>query len=692
MRWCSMRSDPMRAKKNEAYIPFGAGGGLFLRVQFWRLLFLAGFAVLGAVRTPAQDVPPRRTGSQVIDDTTKQIYGPNTSRYFYEHEVFYNRPVLHAIDTFIHNYHRNSSYVQKYNNLYQDLGNIGTAIRPIYEQAPTTIGASTGFHAYDLYWDTESVRYFDTKSPYTNMQLVLGGKGRSLTRAAFSRNVNPRWNVGFNYRGLFVDKQIQRRGKNDRITRSNYYDIYTTYQNKDSTYRLFINHRRMYHRVNEFGGVQVDTSDYKGIEEYFDINARPWLTTASTEDLRTNFHIFHEYKIGSALQFYHTLDRYKQKNKFLDLANASQAFYYNYVDFSDSDSVRDATTIRTLRNEVGIKGNLLKLFYNGYYALRHYHMKYNHLPTDSINLVKWPAEKGDEHFLGGRMSLDLDSLMQLRGLAEFILVDQDQASEEFTYRLEGSLHSKWLTASLKQLSYKPSYLAQAYRGRHDYWDVFAPGSDTYREDGYRNVEMSQLSGFLHYRNSVLSISPGVTFSRFRNYVFFDQSNAHKDSVQQVLPVQSDGNQILASPEVRASLTFFRHITLTTHAIYTLFLENADDAIRVPELFANAQLSYSNIFFNGNLDMHGGVDLHWKSAYYAPGYDVATQQFYNQDVFESPAFPLVDLFFNAKIKRARIFFKYNNILQIALGRGYLPTPYYPGQRSIFDFGFDWSFYD
>ncbi len=283
------------------------------------------------------------------------------------------------------------------------------------------------------------------------------------------------------------------------------------------------------------------------------------------------------------------------------------------------------------------------------------------------------------------MSLDLDSLVQLNALAELILPDGNQQNTG-NYRIEGSLRSKWLTASLKQMLIKPSYLAQAYRGRHDYWDHYLDDAD-----GFENVEMSQLSGAIHYKNSVLSLSPGIAFTRLRNYIYFDQLT-EEDSVQQVFPVQSDGNQILASPEVRLAITFFRHVTFSNQAIYTLLLENAGDAIRVPELFVNAQLSYSNIFFNGNLDMHAGVDLNWKSGYYAPGYDPAIQQFYTQDVFESPSFPLVDIFFNAKIKRARVYFKYNNIFQIIRGTGYIPTPYYPGQRPIFDFGFDWSFYD
>jgi hypothetical protein len=227
---------------------------------------------------------------------------------------------------------------------------------------------------------------------------------------------------------------------------------------------------------------------------------------------------------------------------------------------------------------------------------------------------------------------------------------------------------------------KPGFLANAYRGSHDRWEF-----------DFRNIDVSQLNGYLHYGNRVLKLSPGVTFTRLRNYIFFDKWT-NVDTVQQVLPVQSDGNQIFASPEVRFSITFFRHITFSNQAIYTLFIENAHEAIRVPELFVNAQLSYANIFFNGNLDMHAGVDLHWKSTYYAPGYDPAIQQFFNQDSFQSPAFPLVDIFFNAKIKRARVFFKYHNVMQLLWKTGYLPTPYYPGQRNIFDFGFDWSFYD
>ena len=215
---------------------------LFLRVYFLRFLVLILCLTAGLLDLHAQGQTGKR-GSRIIDDTTKQIYGPKTSRYYYEHDVFLNRQTYHTIDTVIRDFHR-FSYVQTSLNTLQDLGNIGTSSRPIFYQIPQSIGASSGFQSYDVIWDAEEIRNYDTKSPYTKMYVILGGKGRSMTRASFSRNITPRWNFGFNYRALLVDKQVQRQSKGDRNVRSTYYDLYTAYQTKDSSYRAFANVRR----------------------------------------------------------------------------------------------------------------------------------------------------------------------------------------------------------------------------------------------------------------------------------------------------------------------------------------------------------------------------------------------------------------------------------------------------------------
>ena len=55
---------------------------LFLRVRFKQVILLVSLFAIGPWAYAQIDAP--RRGSRVIDDTTKQVYGPKTSRYFYE--------------------------------------------------------------------------------------------------------------------------------------------------------------------------------------------------------------------------------------------------------------------------------------------------------------------------------------------------------------------------------------------------------------------------------------------------------------------------------------------------------------------------------------------------------------------------------------------------------------------------------
>jgi hypothetical protein len=700
---------------------------LFLRVRFLKLtvILLAVVFLPEVVHGQVDDSQPRR-GSRIIDDTTKQVYGPRTSRYFFEEEVFMNRDLHYRVDTVIRDFHRFTD-VQRNGNLYQDLGAVGTAIRPIYYEIPDQIGANSGFNSFDVYWNREQIKFWDTKSPYSNMYVILGGRGRSVTRATFSRNINPQWNFGVTYRGIFTDKQISRQGKGDRIVRGQYYDFFTTYQSKDSTYRLFATFRRLNHEVADYGGVRNDVPANFTYQDYFSIDAQPFLTEVINQELRMNLHLFHQYKIGSGLQLYHKFDRYRQSNRFTDKPASEPA--YDFVEI-DSVETNDKSKFTSMRNEVGIKGSLSKLFYNGYYAIRNYTMEYSNDTIYDVNNASHNLYKGVENYVGGRVSLKLDSLVDVIGWGEIILpgTTEDLGNSVGNYRLEGSIVSKWFEASLKQVQYSPTFMQRFYRGAHDYWD----------NSGFDNVNTTRLSGSVHYRSKVFALSPGVTFTRVGNYIFFKRivspyyadaeefpdSNPNKTDVY---PLQASGENIIFSPNLGLGITMMKHVHFRGNAIFTRMIEETSDRpFDIPELFANGQISYENIFFNGNLDMHAGVDLHWKSPYYGLAYDVPTSQFYIQNKdpeiagfndqggnnftgiydgeprvdgrFQTPSLPnqenlpIVDLFFNAKIKRARVFFRYNNITQLITKTGYFATPQYPGQRNTIDFGFDWSFYD
>ncbi len=620
------------------------------------------------VRTPEGEGRQGR-GSQIVDDSTKNVYGPKTTLWVSENEIFTNKAIYKPLDTALSNYHR-WTYLQRLNNFYHDLGNVGTALNSIYPVVPQTIGATSGFTAYQLYYDTEEPLYYDTKSPFTTFRLVWGGNGRAMSRIEFSRNINPRWNFGFNFRPILADKQIQRSGKGDRQTLSYYYDLYSSYKSKNERYFVLGSVRRIRHRINENGGIylQADTT----FNAYFADNAGPYLTEAQTEEKRVAAHLYHQYKLAGPLQIYHKADLTSQLNSFTDDVS-NERYYDQYFSYTtkegdvDTVNVLDEMTFKTFSNEIGVKGNAAFLFYNFYYKLRQYSTFNRYVEENDLTF----KNDGIENYVGGKIAFRFDSLGELSGRAEYLL--------DGNYLLEAQLRTPWLDARGVSMLAKPSFMSQAYRGSHNSW-----------VNNFSDTFTNQLEAFLKGRWKGFYISPGAKYTLLNNFIYYKENLVVGE--QEVLPVQSSGNQQIFSPEFRMELRFFRHVYFRPQVIYTTFLKNDDNAYRAPEWFGNAQLAFENRLFKNNINVQIGTDVHWRSDYTALAYNPAIQQFYVQNGFVNVAYPLVDIFFNGQFKGGRFFVKYHNIVQLIRGTGYLPTPTYRGQSNILDFGFDLILFD
>ena len=644
--------------------------GISLHVLVTRILcialFFAGFSAFAQRQKPGAKT---RKGSSIVNDSSRTVYGPKTSRWTTEKDFFENRPNFRPIDTTVTNYHR-WTYVQRFNNFYKDLGAMGTALSPIFPLVSSSIGATVGFTAYEPYYATEEPHLFDTKSPMTRMRVIWGGSGQAMTQIEFSRNISPRWNFGFNYRPILVDKQIQRTGKGDRQTVSQYYDFNTTYFTKNKRYFLLFSFRRIRHRVNENGGIILETGD--DFVKNFDPNAKINLLAARTEEFRRNFHFFQQYQLAKPFQVYHIMDFTKQTNGFTDdLTKDSKKFYdYNLSLTADTTKSNDQTTFSSMRQEVGIKGNASKLFYSAYYKFRTYEYSNPYLDTIATNIQK----SGTENYLGGRLSLKLDSLSEVTGSAEYLLSGY--------YRIEGQIQTPWIEGYFKSSLSKPGYMQMLYRGSHDYWN-----------HSFVGVNTTQAQGFLKFNNGLFQVRAGGTFSLISNYIYFKQEvpTDPKDT-QTVLPYQASATHTILSPEIRMNIPLVRNLFLRPQAIYTSVLNNEDNAFQIPEFFVNTQIAYESSHFKNHIQMQTGLDIHWHSAYQALGYDTPTQTYYVQTTSVIPAFPVVDVFFSGKMGWARFFFKYHNVVQAIRTTGYFPTPNYPGTRNLIDFGFEFLLFD
>lgn len=636
------------------------------------LISLLFFATVGTLQAQIIDVGEEkeedRKGSGILDDTTKQVYGPTTTSYIYQHNLKYNSPDTFTIDTTIFNMHK-YQYLAQQDYKAQDLGNIGTATQPVFYNPPATIGRRSGFSLYDNFMiNSDEAKYYNTKSPYSRFYIIWGGQGRAITEATYTRNIDARSNIGFDFKGFFIDKQVQRSGRGDRRTRGTHYTFYGNYMTKNGKYKLLGNFVRGKHNVNEYGGIFIN-DDEPLLLQYFDDNREGILDNAQTQELRTNYHLYHQYELTNYIQLYHEFDRYKQQNDFIDQLTQDDSTYFDFI-VVDSTDVKDRSKMVYIQNEVGIKGDIGPTFYNIYYKVRDVSFRYKYLDLDTVGNIDGEVL---ESYGGANLRFGNDSTRYISAYGEYLVGGN--------FKLGGEIVTDWFEAYGSTASYMPSYIHQAYRGSHDVWT-----------NDFESLIVTTLGGEIKLKIGDLYLRPGLKNQLISKYIYFASTEETEANPQTVLPEQAGADINLLMPQFRFDMVFWKRFHFKLDAIYTIISGASADAISIPDLYAHGQLYYHSIDFDGNLEWMFGVDGYYKSSYYADGYDPAIMNFYRQNYFEVESYPIIDVFLDAKINRGRFFLKYNNLYDLMSDTGYFTTPEYPGQSSIFDFGFNWAFYD
>ena len=75
---------------------------------------------------------------------------------------------------------------------------------------------------------------------------------------------------------------------------------------------------------------------------------------------------------------------------------------------------------------------------------------------------------------------------------------------------------------------------------------------------------------------------------------------------------------------------------------------------------------------------------------------ATGRFYQQDREETGGYPFVNVFFNFKVQRTRVFLMFDHVNYGLMGNkiayNYEMVPFYPMNIRMFRYGIAWTFYD
>lgn len=115
-------------------------------------------------------------------------------------------------------------------------------------------------------------------------------------------------------------------------------------------------------------------------------------------------------------------------------------------------------------------------------------------------------------------------------------------------------------------------------------------------------------------------------------------------------------------------------------------------LNVPRLLSRNTLYYKDHWFRKALYLETGVSMRYFTKYNMNAYDPVLAEFYVQNDDKFGGFPLVDLFFNARVQQTRIYFVYENFTALFGGKNeYFAAPGYPYRDSVFRFGVVWNFF-
>ncbi|WP_422359741.1 putative porin [Reichenbachiella sp.] len=591
--------------------------------------------------------------SQLLDDTTKLVYGPTTTRYIFEKDLMRSDTLYHTIDTAIHNLER-FEFKDKTEIVYQDLGNNGTALRPIYYSEPQTVGRTTGFESYTPYVKkSDDFKYYDSKSPFMELSVGFGGKGRNVVDFNFSRNINAQWNIGFDVHKISSFKLIGASSLRETQISGTAVDAYTFHSSKNSKYHLMFHAYKFEHDASETGGIKLpDDPEERDYFQYQDSDIK--LRNATSSDNRTRLHLYQEYSVAEFFEVYAVAERNNVENKYEDYPLSSTTDYYNQF-LIRTDSTLDASLFNEWKVEAGLKGRAGKrIFYSGYVKRRDIDFSYRHLDTFGHTA---------ENYLGGDIVLYVTKSNALSGEVE--------VNDGGQYRFSGRYQNNFLKAEYKSSKSLPSFMTERYFGNHYEWS-----------NNFSDILSNTISGSVFYAFPFVRLEPEVKISSIDNYVYFGTDS---------LPAQNSAVALVNKYSLKADFTVGKHFKFENRTIFNHVAGDGADAIRTPDWNYFGKWYYDNIVFNNYMEMQLGFNLRWQSAYYANAYDPITQQFYIQNDFEIPSFWTADLFFVMKAQKLSLWAKFKYLNQ-KKEEGYFETPYYPGTRKMIDLGLRWHFYD
>lgn len=517
---------------------------------------------------------------------------------------------------------------------------------------------------------------FQSDSPYALLNYTSGGNediNGQFIRAIFSRSVVP----GIRFTALldFVNSPGHYKGQN-----ANQSSFSVNLDVQKDRYLLKVGVEILKFNLGENGGIlnpsaltDADDKTYVPVSLNNAASSTSWtiiqgrqefdLFAAPVQDSTDSVSYINPDLIKIKPKLFHLFNYQLSKRLYKDAQNSSGTFYTDYL--LNNSQARDSLGFNSFDNRLGI-------LHSGLFG-------------DS---AQWMAQAGVFHVLSLWYSNELSGKFQQIGIfgngrienemwraslnAKFQLLGYGVGSYELDFNVNRKDQSDvWdLSFGLSSKMEQPSIFLQIFSGNHDRW-----------LNNMRNQQEQSVKFKAKQNRWKLTAGGGVNL--ISSWVYFDLL---------AQPQQAESSTILGSVFLE------KYFKAGPFRSKNMILVQYTPAKEIPLPLVVASTStymHHDLLFpktNGKLEIEYGLDLRYCTSYQGYAYRPSTGAFHLQNQQKMGNYPYLDLFLIMRVKRTRVFVKWEHVNAGFTGDNFFPVLNYPLKERFIKYGVYWHFYD
>lgn len=560
--------------------------------------------------------------------------------------------------------------------------------------------------AYDYYITTpENARFYDTKTPFTDIMYTTGGSSTNKEEqlvGTLAINFGKKINVGGDFDYIYGRGHYNSNG-NKLVN----YRVFGSY--RSDRYELNVYFRGLNYVTHENGGLTNDAvltnpDDYaEGKKQMMSKDFPVKYTDVFNRIQGKELFLTHRYNLGFIRELDETDEEGYAKEVFVPVSSIIHTFQYEDMNrqftapnstgidtlynqgmpFNYDENLNDLTYYWQMKNTFALSlregfQNWVKFGLTAFIDLekRRYQMQdgkrdYTQEGNSSLSSFSSPFIQGssiatyDEFstFIGAELYKRQGKLLTYNARGELCVVGDDVGEFRANGELQTSFKLFKKDAYIKANAYikntTPAFFQRHYHSRYFWWDK-----------DLNNIQQFYAGGEINLASTETRISAGV--ESIQNYVYFGKNGE---------PEQHDSNIQVITARLKQDF-HFRALGWENELAYQI--SSNQSVLPLPDLSV-----YTNLYLKFKLakvlSVQIGADMHYNTAYYAPYYEAATQQFQVQDEVKVGNYPLINAYVNFHLKQARFFVTAYNLSSKFVAPNYFSLAHYPLNPMVLKMG-------